>query len=397
MNRPRLEVAEVIRSCYDAFLERYGKGLTPEQRRALDDLARCRTAALGGHVLECPQCGHQQIAYNSCGNRHCPKCQATASARWLEAQAADLLPVPYFHVVFTLPSDLGPIALHNPRQVYGLLMRAAAETLTRAGRRSQAPGCQDRRPRSVAHLGPEPRSFIPTSIASSPEGGLSLDETRWITGSDRFFLPVQVLSRVFRGKFLAGLHAAFRQGQLRFPGKLAAAGRLRTVQPSALPDGANRMGRACQATDQRTRHGPEIPGPVHAQDGHQQPPPAQSGGWPGYLPLEGLRSRRAVANHDARCDRVRPPVSHARAALGLRADPPLWDCWRIVIAARSWLGAGSCWGPPRRLESDLPDLVATPEPESPVTPTQVCPDLRRGPDDRDRQTPAPDRGPGELG
>ena len=97
MIRPQPEVAEVIRSCYDDFLERYGKGLTPEQRRTIDDLARCRTAALGGHVLECPQCGHRQISYNSCGNRHCPKCQATASARWLEAQAADLLPVPYFH------------------------------------------------------------------------------------------------------------------------------------------------------------------------------------------------------------------------------------------------------------------------------------------------------------
>ena len=96
MNRPRLDVAEVIRSCYDAFLQRYGKSLTPEQRRALDDVAKCRTAALGGHVLECPQCGHQQIAYNSCGNRHCPKCQATASARWLETQAADLLEVPYY-------------------------------------------------------------------------------------------------------------------------------------------------------------------------------------------------------------------------------------------------------------------------------------------------------------
>ena len=96
MIRPQPEVAEVIRSCYDEFLERYGKGLTPEQRRTIDDLARCRTAALGGHVLECPQCGHRQISYNSCGNRHCPKCQATASARWLEAQAADLLPVPYY-------------------------------------------------------------------------------------------------------------------------------------------------------------------------------------------------------------------------------------------------------------------------------------------------------------
>ena len=114
MTRPRLEVAEVIRSCRDAFLQQYGANLTTEQRRALDDLISCRTAALGGHVLECLECGHQEVSYNSCGNRHCPKCQATAAARWLEAQAADLLETPYFHVVFTLPSVLGPVALPTP-------------------------------------------------------------------------------------------------------------------------------------------------------------------------------------------------------------------------------------------------------------------------------------------
>src|SRR5215470_269569 len=129
MTRPRLEVAEVIRSCRDAFLQQYGAGLTSEQRRALDDLAACRTAALGGHVLECPECGHQQIAYNSCGNRHCPTCRATAAARWLEARAAELLPVPYFHLVFTLPDALNSIALGNPRVVYDLLLRCAAETV----------------------------------------------------------------------------------------------------------------------------------------------------------------------------------------------------------------------------------------------------------------------------
>ena len=129
MTRPRLEVAEVIRSCRDAFPRRYGAGLTPEQRRVLDDLTACRTAALGGHVLQCPGCGHREVSYNSCGNRHCPKCQATAAARWLEAQAADLLETPYFHVVFTLPGALGPLSQHNPRAVYGLLMRAAAATL----------------------------------------------------------------------------------------------------------------------------------------------------------------------------------------------------------------------------------------------------------------------------
>jgi Transposase zinc-binding domain len=129
MTSPRPTVAEVIRSCIDEFLEKHGAKLTAGQRRALKDLATCRTAALGGHVLHCSECGHLQIAYDSCCNRHCPTCQATAAARWLEAHAANLLPVPYFHLVFTLPDVLDPLALANPRIVYDLLLRSAAQTV----------------------------------------------------------------------------------------------------------------------------------------------------------------------------------------------------------------------------------------------------------------------------
>ena len=129
MTRPQLEVADVFRSHGDAFLEKFGEAIAPEQRRALKDLARCRTAALGGHVEACDRCGHRQIAFNSCRNRHCPKCQATAAAQWMESQAAQLLPTSYFHLVFTLPATLGPIALQNPRVVYGLLFQAASQTL----------------------------------------------------------------------------------------------------------------------------------------------------------------------------------------------------------------------------------------------------------------------------
>src|SRR6516164_495045 len=129
MTQPRLEVADVFRDLTDAFLDRYGDTLSPEQRRALRDIAACRTAALGGHVEECDHCGHQQIAYNSCRNRHCPKCQATAAAQWMEDRKSELLRVPYFHVVFTLPAALGPIALQNPRAVYGILFKAVAATL----------------------------------------------------------------------------------------------------------------------------------------------------------------------------------------------------------------------------------------------------------------------------
>ena len=158
MTRPRLEVAEVIRSCRDAFLQRYGAGLTPEQRRALDDLTACRTAALGGHVLECPGCGHQEVAYNSCGNRHCPKCQATAAARWLEAQAADLLETPYFHVVFTLPGALGPVALAQPPRGLRPADAGRRGDPARGGRRPEAPRGRGRRAGGAAHLGPEPRA-----------------------------------------------------------------------------------------------------------------------------------------------------------------------------------------------------------------------------------------------
>ena len=138
MTRPRHEVAEVIRGCRDAFLQKYGAGLTPVQRRALNDLTACRTAALGGHILGCLECGHQEISYNSCGNRHCPKCQGTAAARWLETQAADLLDTPYFHVVYTLPSQLRDIAYQNKRVIYDLLMKAAAETTLAI---ASDPGC----------------------------------------------------------------------------------------------------------------------------------------------------------------------------------------------------------------------------------------------------------------
>src|SRR5437588_587148 len=129
MTRPEFEIPDVIRAFGPAFEERFGHTLSPAQRRAMRDIVRCRTAALGGHVEECDKCGHRQVAYNSCRNRNCPKCQAAARAEWLERQAADLLPVEYFHVVFTLPNAIGPIALQNPRLVYGALFQAASDSL----------------------------------------------------------------------------------------------------------------------------------------------------------------------------------------------------------------------------------------------------------------------------
>ncbi|MEA2591136.1 MAG: hypothetical protein QOD62_967, partial [Actinomycetota bacterium] len=219
MTRPHLEVADVFRDHGDAFLDRYGDTLSPERRRALRDIAACRTEALGGHVEECDRCGHQRIAYNSCRNRHCPKCQATAAAQWMEARGAELLPVEYFHVVFTLPPALAPIALQNPREVYNILFRAAAETLRQIAADPKHLGAEIGF-LAVLHTWGQNLQHHPHVHCVVPGGGLSPDGSHWVACRPGFFLPVRVLSRVFRGKFLALLGNAFDQGKLSFHGKL---------------------------------------------------------------------------------------------------------------------------------------------------------------------------------
>jgi hypothetical protein len=212
-------VAEVIAHAADAYHARYGT--SPAQRRLLRDLAGCRTAALGGHKQQCAQCGHEVLAYNSCRNRHCPKCEGPARARWLAARAAELLPVPYFHVVFTLPAPLGPLALHHKRLVYGLLFRAVAATLRAIARDPQHLGA-DIGFLAVLHTWGQTLQHHPHLHCVVPGGGLSPDGTRWVPGRPHFFLPVRVLSRHFRRTFLRLLRAAYRHGQLRGHGSLDA-------------------------------------------------------------------------------------------------------------------------------------------------------------------------------
>jgi hypothetical protein len=221
--RPALEVAEVIRQCGAAFLHRYGSTLSAAQRRALRDLAVCRTAALGGHVEHCLDCGHERIAYNSCRNRHCPKCQALARARWLDRQAEHLLPVEYHHVVFTLPAEVATLALANPAPLYDLLMRSAAATLREVAanprRLGAAVGVL-----MVLHTWGQNLHHHPHVHCVVTGGGLSCNRAGTIDASPRwracrpgFFLPVRVLSRVFRGKFLTGLRSLDHAGVLRWP------------------------------------------------------------------------------------------------------------------------------------------------------------------------------------
>jgi hypothetical protein len=219
-----LEVADVFRDGESAFIARYGRALRGEQRQALRAVIRCRTAELGGHVQRCESCGQQRIQYNSCRNRHCPKCQALARAAWLQKRESELLPVPYFHVVFTVPHELAPLALQNQRVIYGLLFQAAARTLLEIAADPRhlgaRVGCL-----MVLHTWGQNLMHHPHVHAIVTGGGLSPDGSRWIYGkrSKRrrpFFAPVEVLSRVFRGKFIHLLKQAFAAGRLAFHGQL---------------------------------------------------------------------------------------------------------------------------------------------------------------------------------
>ncbi len=218
MIQPRLEVAEVFREFTPAFLHRYGDMLSPDQRRVLWDVARCRTAELGGHIEECDRCGHRRHAYNSCRNRHCPKCQAASRAQWLEDRSTELLPVEYYHVVFTLPHEIGPLALQNQRRIYGMLFQAAAESLLTIAADPQHLGAQIGF-LSVLHTWGQNLHLHPHVHCVVPGGGLSPDRRQWIACRPGFFLPVRVLGRLFRAKFLSFLRDAYDRRQIFFHGQ----------------------------------------------------------------------------------------------------------------------------------------------------------------------------------
>ena len=227
----RTEVADVIWEHGEAFRAKFGCFLSPTQRKALRDLARCRTAALGGHVEHCLDCGHERIAYNSCRNRHCPKCQALVRARWLQREAEHLLLVPYYHVVFTLPAELSDLALANPLAnptvLYELLFQAAATTLREVAANPKRLGAQ-LGVLMVLHTWGQNLHHHPHVHCVTTGGGLSCNAQgvvdaapRWVACRPGFFLPVRVLSRGYRGKFLAALRQAHAGGKLVFPGALA--------------------------------------------------------------------------------------------------------------------------------------------------------------------------------
>ena len=215
MERPRFEVADVFRRYGPAYRQRHAGSLSRGQRRVMSAIALCRTAALGGHLEQCDSCGHQRPAYNSCRNRHCPKCQSLARAKWLEDRHAELLPVEYFHVVFTVPEEIAAIAYQNKEVVYGILFRATAETLRTIAADPKHLGATIGF-LAVLHTWGQNLLFHPHLHCVVPGGGISTDGEHWVSCRPGFFLPVRVLSRLFRRLFLQYLQAAFDTAKLQF-------------------------------------------------------------------------------------------------------------------------------------------------------------------------------------
>ena len=217
MTRPAVEVADLLHAQGKRFVEQNRSWLSYQQLKVLRALERCRTAALGGHIDHCSRCGHRAISYNSCRNRHCPKCQAQARQRWLAAREKEVLGVPYFHVVFTLPHELNPLCDRNAKLIYDLLFRASAETMLEIAADPKHLGAQIGF-LSILHTWGQNLSLHPHVHCVVPAGGFSPDRQRWIHPRYAFFLPVKVLGKVFRGKFLEGLRRAYRRKKLDLGG-----------------------------------------------------------------------------------------------------------------------------------------------------------------------------------
>jgi len=219
--RPVLEVADIFRRHGPAYRQAHADHLGSSERRVMAAIEACRTPALGGHVEHCADCGFVRHAYNSCRDRHCPKCQGLARADWLEARKAELLPVPYFHVVFTVPAPVADLAFHNKAAVYAILFHAATEALRDVAGDPRYLGAETGAI-AVLHTWGQALHHHPHLHCIVPGGGISPDRSRWVACPPGFFLPVRVLSRRFRDVFVRQLRTAFAGGDLRFPGALAA-------------------------------------------------------------------------------------------------------------------------------------------------------------------------------
>jgi hypothetical protein len=271
MSRPALEVADIFRDHGAAWRRANAGHVSLDQMKVMSAIERCRTVALGGHVARCEGCAHTVIAYNSCRNRHCPKCQGAAAREWLTEREAELLPVGYFHLVFTLPSPIADIAYQNKAVLYDLLFKAAAEaTITIAGDPKHL-GARIGIT-AVLHTWGSAMTHHPHVHMIVPGGGISADGSRWVSCRSRFFLPVRVLSRLFRRLFLQMLSAAHAAGRLKFPRRSRRACRPSRLRRLSRPAAQKRVGRLCQGALRWTEGRARLSGTLHPSRRDLQPP-----------------------------------------------------------------------------------------------------------------------------
>jgi Transposase zinc-binding domain/Putative transposase len=293
MARPALEVADILRDHGSAWRDANQGHVSLGQLKVMSAIERCRTAALGGHVARCENaaCAHTEISYNSCGDRHCPKCQGAASRRWLADREAELLPVPYFHVVYTLPSELRDIAYQNKRVIYNLLMKAAAETTLTIASDPKRLGARIG-VTAVLHSWGSALTHHPHVHMIVPGGGLSFDHARWVSARSNFFVHVNVLARLFRGKMLAMLMHAHTAGELKFFNAHAELTDKRTFKRFIAPLRLIKWVVYCKRAVRRARAGAALSLPLHPSGRYLQPPPRCGRQRGDCVPLEGLSRQR---------------------------------------------------------------------------------------------------------
>ena len=321
MNRPPLEVADLIRVAGQKFIERSRSWLTAQHRKVLAAIERCRTAALGGHRDECSRCGYRAISYNSCRNRHCPKCQAQARDRWLEARQQELLPTRYVHVVFTLPHLLAPLALQNKKVLYDLLFRASAQTLLEVARHPRHLGAEIGF-FSVLHTWNQKLEHHPHVHCVVPAGGLSPDHHRWLNSRSPLLSSHPCPGTGLSGQVRRRSETGLRRGPTGLPRPTEAARLTASFLLFPAPTLPSGLGRLLQTALRGPRICPSLSGRLHPSRRDLQPSPRFPDRRPSHLPLARLRPRQPAAPHDpvrarSSCDAFSstyfPPASCASA------------------------------------------------------------------------------------
>ena len=378
MTRPPFEVADIVRRHGERFLETHRAWVTGLHRRVLRAIAQCRTAALGGHRDRCEQCAHPAISFNSCRDRHCPKCLTAARNAWVAAREAELLPVGYVHIVFTVPEPLARLALANKRVVYDLLFRAVAATLLQVAANPKRLGAAIGG-LMVLHTWGQRLQHHPHVHCVVPTGGLAPDGTRWLHARPRFFLPIPVLRKLFRGKARrqSARSPSRRTFRLSWSARPAETGRrLPGLRAIAL---SSTVGCVCQATIRQPVPRAPLPRPLHPPGGDLQPPPRRCDGRHRLVSVERLSTRQPSAHAHPRVGGVSPPLPPPRPPEALRAhsllrlprvtlsDRPAPQCRRALAAAsapppatpappRSW-PCPRCGAPMRVIERLTPRQI----------------------------------------